>query len=63
MKLNRVVGWNLVALSLFGAVIATAGIWGVVDSMLAWQLILTAIVLGSLVSGINQIAVTFFKVR
>lgn len=61
MKMNRVVGWSLAALSGFAALIAVAGIWDLVDSSRAWQLILTSIVFGSLVAGINQIAVTYFK--
>lgn len=61
MKMNRIVGWSLAALSVFSAVIALAGIWELVDASRAGQLILTAIVAGALVSGINQIAITFFK--
>ncbi len=61
MKMNRIVGASLAALSGFAALIAVAGIWGFVNDAIAWQLILTSIVFGSLVAGINQIAVTYFK--
>jgi len=61
MKTSRIVGWSLVGFSVFAFGVSLAGIWGGIDSMVAWQLLFSAIAGAVLVSGINQIAVTYFR--
>ena len=61
MKRSQIAGWLLVGFSVFAFAVALAGIWGGIDSMVAWQLLLSAIGGAVLVSGLNQIANTFFK--
>lgn len=59
MKTKVIVGITLLVIVAFSTLIALLGVWGVVSGDRATQLIVSAIILGAGVYGVNATAQTF----
>ena len=60
-KLNQVTGIVLASLTVASAVLATCGVWGVVDDETAWRLFATFIITAMTTGGVAAIADKFWR--
>lgn len=60
-KLNQITGIVLVILTVASAVLATCGVWGVVNEGTAWRLFATFIITAMTTGGVATIADKFWK--